>query len=870
MREAELEELATALRERYLLEDVLGQGASGTVFLATDRRHDRRVALKALRPELSGEVQASRFDREIRTSARLQHPHILPLFDSGCAAGRLFYTMPYLPGGTLRDRLRRQGPLPVPEALRLAREMADALGYAHAAGVIHRDLKPENVMLSSTGHALLADFGIARVTAGSGNAEAGDDTATTPGITVGTPAYMSPEQVEGGEIDRRTDVYSLGAVLFEALTGVAPFPAADPVTAMRRRLEQPPPSARALRSEIPPGMDTAIRRAMARDPHQRFATPPAFADALHAAAAQHARRRRWRALLALGGSTLILAGIVVTWVAPWHRPPAAEPMVVVLPFRNLGPPADRYFADGLAEEITSRLAGLSGLRVISRTSADQYRTTMKSLRQIGDELGAEYALEGSVRWDRSGDGRDRIRVNPQLIRVADDTHLWAETYDAELSEVLRIQSNIAEQVTAALDVALRRPERAALAVEATKSPEAYDDYLRGNDYLGRSFEREDLQAALELYQRAVARDSAFAAAWARMSRVHSAMYWFYYDRTEGRLRLARDAADVALRIAPEAPDGRAALGYYYYWGHLDYARALREFEAARRQQPSSSDLLASIGRVDRRRGRWDEAIARLLEAARYDPRSRLRMLELGDTYMSVRRYAEAERYLERTISLAPDWNNPYAYKANLYIVWRGDLAAARAALRQAMSRMELGKLAPAMLSNDRISGAPLTSDSLFQPTLDRLTLATFAGDSVRYHLLKAEAAGFRRLRAVERAYADSARRILEARVRSSPNDARLLAWLGLAYASLDRKTDAIRLGTRAVHVLPISLDANSGPFIASTLARIYLRTGEPDRAIDLLEPLLQIPSWISRAELRADPTWAALHGHPRFRELLQE
>ena len=354
---------------------------------------------------------------------------------------------------------------------------------------------------------------------------------------------------------------------------------------------------------------------------------------------------------------------------------AASKVLVVLPLKNLGPGADQYFADGLTEELTSRLAGLSGLRVISRTSADQYRTSAKSLRAIGAELGAGYVLEGSVRWERSAAGSPgRIRVTPQLIAVQDDSHLWSQVYEAELTEVFGVQSQIAEQVTTALDVALRGQERTALARGGTRSSEAYDFYLRGLEYLTRSNQASDLRAAADLFAQAVQADPGFALGQARLARAHTQVYWHYYDHTVERLALARKALDAAVALAPDLAETHIALGYYHYWGEMDYDEALREFEAALRQQPSNAELLQAIGYVERRKGKWEESTAHFVEGLRYDPRSGVRNFEIGDNYFSLHMYPEAEHYLDRAITLSPDWPNPYVYKAWMYVSWRGDLA----------------------------------------------------------------------------------------------------------------------------------------------------------------------------------------------------
>jgi TolB-like protein/Flp pilus assembly protein TadD len=589
-----------------------------------------------------------------------------------------------------------------------------------------------------------------------------------------------------------------------------------------------------------------------------------------AVAAAGSRRARWLAGVAIA---LALAG--TAWLLTRRDDPAgasvvAEPdtrVLAVLPFKNLGNPADQYFADGLTEELTSRLAALGGLRVISRTSTEQYRDSPKSLKEVGAELRAGYVLEGSVRWERAGSGAGRVRVTPRLIAVAEDSPLWTEAYEVELTEVFRVQSDIAERVTSALDLALRAPERASIAAAGTSTPEAYDFYLRGNEYAARSYSRSNVEAAVDLYRRAVALDSNFALAWARLSRAHSAMYWFGHERAPGRLDSARVAVDRALRLAPDLAEARMARGYFYYWGMGDYPRALEEFEAVRRQQPGNSELLTAIGYVERRRGQWDTALARFEEAVRYDPRSALRTLDLADTYMSLGDPGAAERTFDRAIQLAPDWAEPWAYKAMLQLVSRGDLGRAREVIAQALTRVSAGRLAQALTIPDGISGALLTSDSTFAEALEAIRPASFDGDSARYHLLHAEAASFRGDRRAERAHADSALPLLERQLRARASDAKLLARIGLAYAHAGRGSDAIRAGRRAAELLPPSRDANSGPYILVRLAQIYILTGDKARALDTLEPLLGLPGWVTPALLRSDPTWSSLRTEPRFARL---
>ena len=883
MTDEALGRLADALADRYLLEEELGRGASATVYLAQDLRHGRRVALKVLHSALGAALGVERFQREIRTQARLHHPHILPLFDSGSAAGRLYYVMPYVETGSLRDRLRGPGRLSVGAAVQVGREVASALSYAHALGVIHRDLKPENILISSTGFALLTDFGIAYAVDSATNQR-----LTESGVTLGTPAYMSPEQSAGDEIvDARSDLYSLATVLYEVITGRPPFEGANARALMVRRLTELATPIREVRPDVPASVERALDRALARQPDDRFESVDAFATVLATAdeppptpapSAPPTRRSwlprgisaRWAGAVA---AVVLAAAAVAAGLTLRHGAAggvSGPRVVAVLPFKNLGPPGDQYFADGLTEEITSRLAGLSGLRVISRTSADQYRSSTQSVRAIGAELGADYVLEGSVRWARDRGGVGRLRVTPQLIRVGDDSHLWAATYEAALGEVFRLQSEIAERVTVALDVALREPERAALAATGTQSSEAYDFYLKGMNYLARTNQAFDLRSAAQLFQQAVQADPSFAQAYARLSRVHAQIYWHHYDRTDARLKLAKQAAETAQSLAPDAPETHVALGFYRYWGELDYEGALREFELARRQQPSNSELLQAIGYVERRQGRWEESLARFVEALRYDPRSGIRNFDAGDNYFTLHLYPEAEHYLERARMLSPDWSNPYIYLASMYLSWRGDLEAARGVLRDGLARIEIGRFAPGLLTGDRISASLVTADTGLARKLDGLSLQAFNGDTARYHLLKAEAAMFRHDVAAERAQADSGRALLERRRRARPDDEKNLAILALAYSHLGRHDEAIRVAERAVEGLPLEKDAVSGPFLQTNLAKVYMVAGRHDRAIAILERLLAVPSWITPAELRSDPIWTPLRRHPRFRAISSE
>ena len=862
--------LAEALRDRYVIERELGRGGMATVYLARDIRHKRLVALKVLRPELGAAVGTERFQREIELAAGLQHPHIVTVFDSGEAAGQLWFTMPYVEGESLRDRLHRERQLPLNDALRITIEVARALDYAHRHGVIHRDIKPENILLTADGDTALADLGIGRAV------HPVEEHLTETGLAIGTAAYMSPEQASGDrQLDARSDIYSLGLVLYEMLAGEPPFTGPSAQAIMARRFTESPRSLRQIRDTVPDAIERAVGKALARSPADRYATAGDFARALSAAtepwptAGTAAPQRGRRATLAAAGLAIAALAVGATGVLVWRRARSAgeaEPrMLVVLPIKNLGAPTDQYFADGLTDEITSRLAGISGLGVISSSTAGHYRNTTKSTREIGRELGAGYVLEGSVRWERDSIGRGRVRVTPQLIQVSNDTHIWADRYDADLADVFQVQAQIAEKVASALNLALRPEERAALAARPTGNPDAYDAYLRANDFDDRS-SRADEARAIQLYLQAVALDSSFAAAWARLGQAEATAWWFAWDRSPQTLARAEGAIRRALALEPDLSTAHVAMGLYHLWAARDYDRALAEFAIAGKRQPNDPNLAGSIGAVRRRQGQWDEAIASFRRAVALDPRSVLNVPELGLTYLMVRDYANAEVAFDSAIALAPDLGNTYWLKIQAYAN-QGNAAGAQAVFRQATHQMPFGKF----IAQSLIFAPPVSlvmTDSVYQAAFPGLTLDDFGGDSVRYYRTKAESYRLMGRAALGRLYYDSAAAAARARLRALSDYAFLHAALGTAEAYRGNAAEAIREAKRAEELEPLTRDHVFGARILEETAQIYMAAGEPDSAVSRLRAALAVPSMISAARLRIDPIWLPLRHNAEFERLI--
>jgi serine/threonine-protein kinase len=870
----------------YRILRTLGRGGMATVYLARDLRHHRSVALKVLHPDLAHALGPDRFLREIEVAANLSHPHILPLFDSGSVDGLLYYAMPYVEGETLRDRLRQETYLPVEQVLQIAREVADALAYAHGQGVIHRDIKPENILLSGyppgelgpagSCHALVADFGIARTLAQPDAAR-----LTETGLAVGTAAYMSPEQASAAShIDGRSDVYSLACVVYEMLAGEPPHTGPTPQAILARRLTEAPRPLRVLRETVPEGVDSAVQRALAKVPADRFASMAEFARALASPAVTapigilaSARRRlakwaRLSAAAALGLGFLIALGVHFAWWRGQSRGEAGSGTMrlAVLPFEQLGDSADAYFADGVTDAVRGKLAALPSLQVTARSSSSQYKQTTKSPRQIGEELGVQYILTGTVRWQKATGGTSRVQVSPELVQVSTASTKWQEPFEAPLTDVFQVQADVATRVARALGVALGAGERERLAERPTQSLAAYDAYLRGEEATGglSTFDLVSLRRARAYYERAVALDPSFALAWSQLSRAHSQVYWI--TPTPAGAEAARQAAERALALAPKRPEGYLALGDYYSWVHTNPARALEQYARGQQLAPKDARLLTVAGFSEMRVGRLEDALAHLRQAEVLDPRSVLTAQFVIYALVWLRRYPEALATGQRALTLAP---GDFGVIDAMMVahLGQGDLAGARSVLRAVPRDVDPAALvAYIAMYNDLY----WVLDDAQQRLLLQISPAPFGNDRSAWGLALAETHALRGDSALARAYADSARLAYEASLRDVPQNPQGRALLGVALAYLGRKADAIREGERAVGLKPFGEDASFGGYVQHQLVRIYLLVGEKERALDRLEPLLKTPFYLSPGLLKIDPTFAPLRGHPRFQRLVAE
>ncbi len=558
------------------------------VYLAQDQRHDRKVAVKVLRPELASEIGTDRFLREIKLAARLTHPHILPVHDSGEAEGLLFYVMPNMEGQSLRELLDRERQLPLNEALRLCREVASALDYAHRHDVVHRDVKPENILLHE-GAAMVADFGIGKAL----SAATGPITQT--GIALGTPAYMSPEQATGeGHVDGRSDLYSLGCVLYEMLTGEPPFTGPTVQAVITKRFIYPVPQVRTTR-DVPEDVDTAVMRALARTPVDRFSTAAEFAEALR----------------------LIQTGEAIAARAPAPTAPETGPAkksIAVIPLANMSAdPENEYFSDGMTEEIINALAKIPGVQVASRTSSFAFKGKEVDVREIGEKLGVASVLEGSVRKVGS-----RIRITAQLIDVANGYHMWSETYDRQLEDVFAIQDEISRAIVDALKVRLVG-DTGKLVVPTTENMEAYTLYLKGRYFFNR-FGETDLRKGLDFFQQALSEDPGYARAYSGIADCWSNLAddWVVPDDAYPR---AKAAATKALELEPTLAEAITSIGKVLCWYEWDFAGAERELRRAVTLNPNYAEAHFVFGSVLPAVAKLEEAIEEMRQALVLDPLS---------------------------------------------------------------------------------------------------------------------------------------------------------------------------------------------------------------------------------------------------------
>jgi serine/threonine-protein kinase len=869
----------------YEVLGLLGSGGMGEVYRARDERLKRDVAIKVLPQSVAGDPEAlARFEREALAVAALSHPNILAIYDFGTQDGTAYAVTELLEGESLSAKLA-SGPIPAKQAIDYALQISKGLVAAHERGVVHRDLKPDNVFVGKDGFVKILDFGLAKRVE---EAPPGQKTSaptgsghTTPGTVMGTAGYMSPEQVRGLPVDHRSDIFSFGTILYELVSGRKAFKretASDTMAAIMR--DEPPELSESGRC-VPVVLDHIVKRCLEKDRDSRFQSARDITIALSEASdstasvksgaqtAATAPRRKGRLRIAAAViAVLAVAGLL------WSRraktgtiAPGVVKRVAVLPFENLGSPEDDYFTDGIADEVRGKLTSVPGLQVIARGSSTPYKKTAKTPNQIARELDAAYLLTATVRWEKSG-GTSRVHVSPELVEVSGSgapTSKWQQPFDASLTDVFQVQSEIATKVAQSLGAALGAGEEKRLSEKPTENLAAYDAFLKGSEAEqgGAAHDPPSLRKALGFYERAVALDPGFGQAWAALSMGNSLLY-ANSTPTPQLAERAREAAEKAVGLAPNRPEGYQSLGDYERLVVGDNGRALEQCAKGQRLNPANADLLGSITFAEMSLGRWDAAVEHRRQGERLDPRSVSQKRGLGEVFLRLRRYAEAREAFDRALALAPANLGAIRFKAMTFL-GEGDLAAARAVLAAAPKTIDSTTLVAFLANYDDLVWV---LDEGQRELLLRLTSGAFDDDRGTWALCLAQAYTLKGDTANVHKYAEEARKAYEEELRARPDDAQRHVILGVALAYLGRKEEAIREGQRGVELLPVAKDAVQGSYNQHQLVRVYILVGEQEKALDVLEPLLKIPYYLSPGWLKIDPNFDSLRQNPRFQKLV--
>ena len=668
----------------YKISEKLGEGGMGVVYKAHDTKLDRIVALKFLSPQaLRSEEEHTRFIHEARAAAALNHPNICTIHEIDEDDEHRFIAMEFIEGESLRDRIER-GPLKLDEAADIALQIANGLSDAHKKGIVHRDIKSANIMFNERGDVKIMDFGLAW--------SPGRAQLTREGTTLGTVSYMSPEQARAGETDHRTDLWSLGVVLYEMTAGHPPFMGDYEQAIIYSILNDEPEPLTAVRTGVPPELEQIVSKCLLRDPAERYQTAADLAADLRRVqrlgSTQKWQERVEEAKTRSRGRSIfqrpmsrglwlyllcvpIIAVLIITVIVPRYFssdvvPPGPErKMLAVLPFENLGPPEEEYFADGITEELTARLARIEGLGVIARTSVIRYKKTEETIAEIGKELGVDFILEGTIRWQHISDSQSQVRITPQLIKVSDETHLWAEVYQRDMTDIFRVQSEIADEVAGALDITLLAPESKKRAASPTDDPDAYRAYLEGRFWWNKR-SAEGFDRAIGFFDEAIRIDPDYALAYSGKAECYC-MLAMHSPRPGGLILKARQAAEKALSLdetLPEAYTSLAWIEFYYEW---DWRAAEEYFKQALSLDPGYATAhnwyAASLAII----GRFEEAIEHMEHAHRLDPGNLIINRDLGVIYSWAGMLDESAAQLRKTIEMDPSFVPAYMILGRVYL-----------------------------------------------------------------------------------------------------------------------------------------------------------------------------------------------------------
>jgi serine/threonine protein kinase/Tfp pilus assembly protein PilF len=863
----------------YELLEEIGHGGQGAVYRARQKSLNRLVALKVIGlSHWATEAHVKRFRLEAEAAASLNHPCIVPIYEVGERDGACYFSMGLVEGGQL-DAVAKREPIPIRDAAELIAKLARTVSYAHEHGILHRDIKPGNILLDAKGEPHLTDFGLARLVET-------ESTVTHTMEVLGTPSYMAPEQAVGNHArdSGATDIYGLGAVLYQLLTAHPPFAGGTTYETIRLVLDSEPRRPRLLNPKVDRDLNTICLKCLEKDPQRRYSSALALAEDLERWLKHKPIRARRTGLFTRGRkwvrrnpttALLVVALAAVMGAMIWKSDLVQRPVttgIAVLPFENRSEDkANAYFVDGIQDEILTRLSKIADLKVISRTSTQHYKSAPENLPEIARQLGVAHILEGSVQ--KSGDA---VRVNVQLIKAANDSHLWADTYDRRLTDIFSVESEVAKAIADQLQAKLSQKEKSAISERPTSDLAAYDLFLRAKELIydgevNPSRLRDDFFKAVQLLDQALARDPAFLLAHCRLAYAHLLIYWFNFDHTETRLALAETSVRAAVRLQPDSGETHLAQATHFYYGYRNYDRAREELAKAQDALPNNVQIFMFLGRLDRRQGRWDEAIRNLERAVDLDPRNVERLWRVGQIYSSdLRRYRDAIAMANRALALEPRSAFLRALPAVIGVEVDANMAPLRATLNaieaeRPASAAEVANISFQLALRERDADAAAHALANI-PSEGKGT--TYYSDIPYPHAwFEGLLAKLRQDAPAAHSAFTAARAETEKLVRAQPGNDDPLEVLALIDAELGEKEKAIQEGRTACDMIPVSKDTLDGVGLITDLARIYALTGEKDLALKQLEIVSKIPCGPSYGELRLDPEWDALRGDPRFERI---
>ena len=860
----------------YELLEEMGRGGQGIVYRARQKSLNRTVALKIVGlGQWATQRHLKRFHLEAEAAASLDHPCIVPIYEIGERDGSCYFSMKLIEGEPL-DKVSESGRTSPRQAAEIIARLARTLHYAHERGVLHRDIKPGNILIDRKGDPHLTDFGLARVVET-------ESTVTRTTEALGTPSYMAPEQAKGNNtrVTSATDVYGLGAVLYHLLTGHPPFAGGTTYETIRLVLESEPRHPRLWNAKTDRDLATICLKCLEKDPQRRYSTALALAEDLdrwlkhEPIQARHitmlARGRKWvrrnPAVAGLLASLVALATAigVIIWKSELFRPPPATG-IAVLPFDNLSPEKeDASLTDGVQDDILTKLAKVTGLKVISRTSVMEYRGK-RNVRQIGEILRVSHVLEGSVRKTGA-----RVHMNAQLIDTRSDTHVWAEEYDFDLNDLFVVQSEIAKKVAGLLDAKISAAESLAIEQPITTDLAAFDLFARAKNLLlwvsSTTGGQGKLLQAVDLLNQAVARDPSFFQAYCELAYAHGFLYFFRDDHTPARLALAEEAVKTAFRLRPDSGEAHLAAAENLYRGHLNYKAALAELEIAGQKLPNNARVFEMKGYIQRRQGRWEESTRNIERALDLDPRNFFALRQIAISYGHLRRYAEAASALDHAIAVEPNVINQLA-RAFVELDWKADTGKLHQLIDSIRSKNP--SAVPSIADTWLLCALMERDVATAESALNALGETALSDDVVQFSRPFVEGLIARMTNDEQKAHSafTAARAEQQKIVDAQPNYGPTLCVLGLIDAALGRKDEALQEGRRAVELVPIEEDAINGQAMNQYFAMIAAWAGEKELACEQLIAAMRRPNSLSYGQLKLLPFWDPLRGDPRFEKIV--